>query len=84
MYFFNIYQNGYINEKYTPFVLDFLKEQGVDTDRQFIVNGTRCEVRYGRIYTVGNTYISPENMHNKLYQKTLESYREWLDKPLNI
>ena len=76
--------SGYVDEKYTPFVLDFLQEQGVDTDNQFIVNGTKCEVRYGRIYTVGNTYISPENMYNKLYQKTLESYKEWLDRPLTV
>ena len=38
-----------IDEASTPMLLNLLRELGVDTDREFIINGTKCEVQGGRI-----------------------------------
>lgn len=38
-----------IDEACTPMLLNLLRELGVDTDKEFIINGTKCEVQDGRI-----------------------------------
>lgn len=38
-----------------PMLLELLKEFGIDTGREFTVNGTKCEVRNGKIAEVGST-----------------------------
>lgn len=73
------YFSSMIDENSTPMVLQFLKELGVDTSKEFIINGTKCEVKYGRINEVGNTHIVP----NSIYEKALKRYEELLYQPLS-
>ncbi|MDE5718830.1 MAG: hypothetical protein K2I53_14690, partial [Lachnospiraceae bacterium] len=40
----------------TPMLLELLRQLGVDTDREFILNGTECEVRNGKIHEVGDKW----------------------------
>lgn len=63
----------------TPMMLEFLKELGVDTSREFIINETRCEVRNGRINEVGNKVGVPSSIH----QKAVERYEKLLYQPLS-
>lgn len=53
----------------TPMMLEFLRELGVDTDRQFIINETTCEVRNGRIGEVGNRVGVPGSIHRKALER---------------
>ena len=73
------YFSSMIDENSTPMVLQFLKELGVDTSKEFIINGTKCEVKYGRINEVGNTHVVP----NSIYEKALKRYEELLYQPLS-
>ena len=63
----------------TPMMLEFLNELGVDTNREFIINETRCEVRNGRIEEVGNKVGVPGSIH----QKAVERYEKWMYLPLS-
>lgn len=63
----------------TPMMLEFLKELGVDTSREFIINETRCEVRNGRIEEVGNKVGVPSSIH----QKAVERYEKSMYIPLS-
>ncbi len=63
----------------TPMMLEFLEELGVDTDREFIINDTRCEVRNGRIEEVGNKVGVPSSIH----QKAVDRYEKWMYLPLS-
>lgn len=69
---------GMIDAECTPMLLSMLRELGVDTDREFIINGTKCEVRNGRIVEVGNNYFVPSSIYNAAVKK----YEELLYKPL--
>lgn len=60
-------------------MLEFLRQMGVDTSREFIINETRCEVRDGKIREVGNTVGVP----GSIYQKALERYEQSLYTPLH-
>ena len=73
------YFSSMIDDNSTPMVLQFLKELGVDTSKEFIINGTKCEVKYGRINEVGNTHVVP----NSIYEKALKRYEELLYQPLS-
>lgn len=73
------YFSSMIDKDMTPIALDFLRARGVDTSREFIVNGTRCEIRNGRIYEVGNKTGVP----NSVYNKALARYEEALSAPLS-
>lgn len=53
-------------------LLEFLKEQGVDTDREFTVNGTKCEVRNGKIREVGNYNAVPGSAYEKALKRSEE------------
>lgn len=54
-------------------LLDLLRKLGVDTDKEFMINKTRCEVRDGRIREVnGNRSGAP----NAAYEKALKRYEE--------
>ena len=68
-----------IDESSTPMVLQFLNELGVDTSKEFTINGTKCEVKDGRICEVGNTHVVP----NTIYAKALKRYEELLYQPLS-
>ncbi len=63
----------------TPMMLEFLKELGVDTSREFIINETKCEVRDGRIEEVGNKVGVPSSIH----QKAVERYEKSMYIPLS-
>lgn len=63
----------------TPMMLEFLRELGVDTDREFIINDTICEVRDGRIKEVGNKVGVPSSIH----QAAMKRYEEILYQPLS-
>lgn len=70
---------SWIDRESTPMLLDLLKELGVDTDREFIINGTKCEVRDGRIREVGNNHFAPSSVYNAM----IERYEDWLYTPLS-
>ncbi len=62
----------------TPMILELLRELGVDTSREFMVNGTKCEVRNGKIKEVGNNHVVP----GTIYSAAVNRYEEMLKKPL--
>lgn len=62
----------------TSMVLELLKGLGVDTSREFIINGTKCEVRHGKIHEVGNHTGIP----NSIYEKALKRSEELAYVPL--
>lgn len=70
---------SWIDKESTPMLLDLLKELGVDTDREFIINGTKCEVRDGRIREVGNNHFAPSSVYNAMVKR----YEDWLYTPLS-
>ena len=41
-----------MTDTYTDYILDFLASQGVDTSREFVINGTHCELVNGKIREV--------------------------------
>ena len=62
----------------TSMVLELLRQLGVDTNKEFVINGTKCEVRYGKIMEVGNKVGVPNTIH----QAAVKRYEETLYKPL--
>ncbi len=62
-----------IDEESTPMLLSILREMGVDTDRQFQINGTKCEVRNNRIREVGNRFAVPSSIFNEALKKYEDS-----------
>lgn len=70
---------GMIDKESTPMLLELLKELGVDTDREFIINGTKCEVVNGRIREVGNDHVVPSS----IYHQAVKRYEELLYRPLS-
>ena len=71
--------SAWIPKESTSMLLDILRKLGVDTDKEFILNGTRCEVKDGRIQEVnGNRSGAP----NAVYEKALKRYEEALSELL--
>lgn len=68
-----------IDKESTPMMLEFLRQLGVDTSREFIINETRCEVKNGRIKEVGNMVGVPSSIHNAAVKR----YEEMLYQPLS-
>ena len=59
-----------IMEEDTPLVLSFLRSQGVDTSKEFIVNNTKCHVVDGKILEVGNPYGgNPLYIKNRVFDR---------------
>ena len=73
------YISDMIDKDLTPQLLSFLRDQGIDTSREFIINETRCEVKDGRIREVGNKTGIP----NSIYDKALARYEKALEMPLS-
>lgn len=71
--------SDWIDKESTPMLLDLLKELGVDTDREFIINGTKCEVRDGRIREAGYSHFAPSSVYNAMVRR----YEEMLYAPLS-
>lgn len=61
-----------MTDPYTDYILDFLASQGVDTSREFVINGTHCELVNGKIREVGNDYVVP----SAIQQKAVKRYEE--------
>lgn len=68
-----------IDRESTPMLLALLGELGVDTNKEFIINGTRCEVQNGRISEVGNKFAIPSTMQGE----AIKRYEELLYRPLS-
>ena len=51
----------------------------VDTDREFILNGTKCEVRNGKIREVGDRWGVARNVRDEAIRK----YEEEMSRPLS-
>ncbi len=63
----------------TPMLLELLRQLGVDTDREFILNGTKCEVRNGKICEVGDKWGVARNVRDEAIRK----YEEEMSRPLS-
>ncbi len=63
----------------TPMLLELLRQLGVDTDREFILNGTKCEVRNGKIREAGNHWGAPRAVREEAIRK----YEEEMSRPLS-
>lgn len=68
-----------MTDTYTDYILDFLASQGVDTSREFVINGTHCELVNGKISEVGNDYVVPSSIQ----QKAVKRYEESMSQLLN-
>jgi len=68
-----------MTDTYTDYILDFLASQGVDTSREFVINGTHCELVNGKIREVGNDYVVPSSIQ----QKAVKRYEESMSQLLN-
>ena len=69
----------YIWPQQTPMLLSLLGELGVDTSKEFTLNGTKCVVEGGQIREAGNKWVIPSSAHDK----ALKEYEEWLSQPLH-
>jgi len=61
-------------DAHIDYILEFLASQGVDTSREFIINGTHCELVNGKIREVGNDYVVPSTIQRaavKRYEKRM-------------
>lgn len=56
-------------EEHTPMLLSLLEELGIDTDREFSLNGTKCVVRDGKIEEAGNQWFIPSDAHDKALKR---------------
>lgn len=63
----------------TPMLLELLRELGVDTDREFILNGTKCEVRNGKIHEAGDKWGVARSVRDEAIRK----YEEEMMRPLS-
>ena len=59
----------------TPMLLSFLRSLGIDTSREFIINGTHLNVEDGEIREVNNISGVP----NSYYQKAVKRYEEHME-----
>ncbi len=67
-----------IDSESTPMLLSMLRELGIDTDKTFQINGTRCEVRNGRIAEAGKRFGMPESV----FEEAVKKYEEALSMPI--
>lgn len=65
--------SAWIPKESTPMLLDLLRKLGVDTDKEFMINQTRCEVRDRRIREVNGNRSGASNAS---YEKALKRYEE--------
>lgn len=68
-----------IDRESTPMLLQMLRELGIDTDKQFQINGTKCEVRNHRIREAGNRFAVPSSIFNE----ALKKYEDVLAMPIS-
>ena len=63
----------------TPMLLELLRQLGVDTDREFILNGTKCEVRNGKIREAGDRW----GVARAARDEAIRKYEEEMSRPLS-
>lgn len=68
-----------IEKQVTPQLLELLQKLGVDTSREFQINGTTCELRHGRIAESGSRFGIP----GTIYQEAEKKYEQFLYEPLS-
>ena len=68
-----------IDRESTPMVLCLLRELGVDTDKQFQINGTKCEIRNDRIREAGNRFAVPSS----IFKEAMRKYEDALYMPIS-
>ena len=71
-----------ITDEDTPIALDFLEGQGVDTSKEFVVNGTRCNLVNGKIQEVGYERTDDHSSLYKIMQNSLKRSLIEMSKPL--
>ena len=67
-----------MTDSYTNYILEFLASQGVDTSREFVINGTHCELVNGKIREVGNDYVVPSSIQAAAVKRYEEKMTELL------
>lgn len=65
-------------DEYKDYILEFLSLQGVDTSREFVINGTHCELINGKIREVGNDYVVPDSIQQAAMKRYEEKMAELL------
>lgn len=70
---------SWIDKETSEMLIAFLNELGIDTEKEFTINDTKCEVKNGRIREVGNDHVIPSSM----YTAALKRYEELLYQPLS-
>lgn len=65
-------------DEYKDYILEFLSSQGVDTSREFVINGTHCELINGKIREVGNDYVVPSSIQQAAIKRYEEKMAESL------
>ena len=68
-----------IRKEYMPMLLSLLQELGIDTEKEFTLNGTKCKLKNGRIKEVGNTSPLP----SAVYKRAMQRYEEELSRLLS-
>ncbi len=53
-------------------LLSLLEELGIDTGREFSLNGTKCVVENGKIGEAGNKWFIPSDAHDKALKRKEE------------
>lgn len=72
---------GSINDEDMQYIIGFLQDRGVDLNRSFTINGTKCEInKSGRIQEVGNTHGIPSLYYEKMMKRVEEAYYVPLNK----
>ena len=60
-------------------ILSLLRELGIDTDKTFRVNGTKYEVRDGRIQESGNRF----GIQDSVFREAMKKYEDALSMTLS-
>ncbi len=67
-----------MTDPYIDYILDFLSSQGVDTRKEFVINGTHCELVNGKINEVGNDYVVPSSIQAVAVKRYIKKMSELL------
>lgn len=61
-----------ITGEVTLYVLDFLHNQSVDTNKKYIINGMKFHIVNGKIREVGNEKGVPNNIYKQAMEKFMQ------------
>ena len=71
-----------ITDEDTPIALDFLRKQGIDTSKEFVVNNTHCQIVNGKIQEVGSNRQDDHSSLQKIMQSSLQRSFQYMSKTL--